>query len=666
MLPEETEDLRMNTSKWALGAALAAMFSVANAADRNDISVAHFEPLQRLELRAVGAIAANAEQRAGSVESTVMSFDALGRSFDFELEHNSRLMNAARQNPLLDGVDIYRGEIAGAEGSWARIVMANGVPSGMFFDGQELYAIEAPGDAAVDTSVPVVYRLADAHIVPGSITCGGSALMASSASAAELLLGELDAISQAPGAVSEIEVGVVGDFEFTSAQGGDAAAAQALTTRLNNVDGIFSAQLGIQISVPVQAIATFSADNDPFTTSEAGDLLDELSNYRSTTPAQNSNGLTHLFTGRDLNGSTVGIAWTGALCSNFFGAGLSEGNGGANFDTLVAAHEIGHNFGAPHDGETGSACESQAGDWLMSPRLNGESTFSPCTIDEMSDDIARASCITALPSIDMVVGLQSSPTILFGADTDLSFDVTNNGTLAATNVVADFTIPGNLTLGTVVPSVGTCSIGTGTASCELGDIPGLGVQTVDIAVSPNALGAGMVSATVSADVDNRPENNQESQQVTVDPAVDLVADRPTGSSIRINRTGTITASLENRATLNATGVTLTVDIGSALQATAASWSLGPCTVQAQQVTCQAATFAAQSSSSISVSATGIAEGNPRITVSLASAEPDLVPDDNTRSNRIEVKQGGDDSGSGSTGPLFLLLLGLVAAIRRRT
>ena len=45
---------------------------------------------------AVGAGAANAEQRAGSVESTVMSFDALGRSFDFELEHNSRLMNAAR------------------------------------------------------------------------------------------------------------------------------------------------------------------------------------------------------------------------------------------------------------------------------------------------------------------------------------------------------------------------------------------------------------------------------------------------------------------------------------------------------------------------------------------------------------------------------------------
>ncbi len=651
----------MSTSKWALGAALAAFFSVANAADRNNFSVSHFEPLQRLELRV--ASAANVGQEAGLVASTVMSFDALGRSFDLELEHNSRLMNAARQNPSLEGIDIYRGEIAGAEGSWVRIVMADGVPSGMFFDGQELYAIEAPGDSAVNSSAPVVYRLADAYIAPGSVTCGGSAHMASAASAAEMLLGELDGISQAPGAVSEIEVGTVGDFEFTTAQGGDAAAAQAITTRMNNVDGIFSAQLGVQISVT--AIETFNTDTDPFTTSDAPVLLDELSNYRSVTPTQNSAGLSHLWTGRDLNGTTVGIAWTGALCSNFFGAGLSEGNGGAVFDSLVAAHEIGHNFGAPHDGESGSACEAQAGDWLMSPRLNGESNFSPCSISEMTDDIGRASCIAALPSIDMVVGLQSSASILFGADTDLSFDVVNNGTLDATNVSADFTIPSNLTLGAVVPSAGSCTTGTGTVSCALGDVPGLGVRTVDITVTPNALGAGMVSATVSADVDNRPENNQESQQVSVDPAVDLVVNTPTGASIKVNKTTNITARLENRATINATGVTLTVDLGNALQATAANWPGGTCTVTAQQVTCQAATFAAQSNSTVSVSATGISEGNPNITVSLASVEADLVPGDNSRNGRVEVRQGSDDSGGGSTGPLFLVLLGLVALLRRR-
>ena len=208
--------------------------------------------------------------------------------------------------------------------------------------------------------------------------------------ALEELVGELGIKAEADGAIDELSLGVIGDFEFTNAKGGDAAAAAAITTRLNNVDGIFSSQLGIQITV--NTIETFSsAAADPFTDqTDASLLLDEVSDYRSATPAQNSNGLTHLYTGKDLDGTTVGIAYTGALCSNFFGTGLSEGNASATFDSLVAAHEIGHNFGAPHDGEAGSACEAEVGDWLMSPRLNGSDTFSQCSIDEMSDDIARA------------------------------------------------------------------------------------------------------------------------------------------------------------------------------------------------------------------------------------------------------------------------------------
>ena len=653
----------MNTSKWAFAAMLAVVFSTVNAADRDSIALSHYEPLHQLEMRTVSARAANALVAGGS-GPMVMSFAAMGRSFDLELELNSRVIAAARQNPLLSGMDIYRGEIAGKPGSWARIVVADGMPRGMFWDGQDLYAIEAPGDSIVDATGPVIFRLADMHVAPGSMSCGSASVAMTAAGAFENLVGELGSMSEAQGAVEEIGMGMIGDFEFTSAKGGDAAAAAAITTRMNNVDGIFSSQLGVQITV--NTIETFNNAADPFTDeSDAGMLLDEVSDYRLNTPAQNSNGLTHLFTGRDLAGTTVGIAWTSALCSARFGAGLSEGNGTATFDSLVAAHEIGHNFGAPHDGETGSACESQAGEWLMSPRLNGESTFSPCTIDQVTDDIARASCITALPAIDMAVGLQSASSILFGADADLSFDVVNNGTLDATNVTADFTIPSNLTLGAVVPSAGTCTTVSGTVSCALGDVPGLGNRTVDITVTPNALGTGLVNATVSADVDDRPSNNQDSQQVSVDPAVDLVVDRPTGSSVRIDRSTTITAALQNTATLDATGVTLTVAVGAALQTTDASWSLGSCTVLAQQVTCQAATFPAQSSSTISVTATGISEGSPRITVSLGSAEADLVPGDNTATNRVEVRQGSDDSGSGSTGPLFLLLLGLVALVRRR-
>ena len=650
----------MNTSKWALGAALAAIVSTAAAADRSDFGLAHYEPLRQLDVQHVDAANAGEPTRA---LTTLMRFDAMGRSFDLELEYNSRLMRAARQNPALQGVEIYRGEVAGREGSWVRIVMANGVPSGMFFDGEEYFAIEAPGDSIVETDVPVVFRLADATIAPGAMSCGNSGSMMSAKTAAEALVGELHAVAEAQGAVQEITVGAVGDFEFTTSKGGEALAAEAIVTRLNNVDGIFSSQVGVQISV--QTIDTFSTDSDPFTTSVPGDLLEELSDYRSTNAMQNSNGLTHLYTGRDLDGTTVGIAWTGALCSNYFGTGLSEGNGSVTFDSLVAAHEIGHNFGSPHDGETGSACELQEGDWLMSPRLNGVDRFSSCTLDQMSDDISRASCITALPSVDMQVGLQGSTTILFGASTDLNYEIFNNGSLEATNVTVDFALPDNITLNSVSPVSGSCTTGTGTVSCALGDIPGTGVRAVDITVTPNTLGGGTISATVSADNDDRPGNNQQSLQLMVDPAVDLVAGTPTGSSVRVNKRTTITATLENRAALDASGVTLTVDVGSALRTEEASWSLGACSVVAQRVTCEAATFPAQSSSAVSVTVNAVDVGNPNITVSLSSNEPDIVPTDNTRNGRLEVKEAKSDSGGGTSSPLFLLLLGLAALARRR-
>jgi len=653
----------MGTSKWAIAAACAAIFLTTAEAGPNDIMLSHYESLQQMNLRSVAADEANGSPQARFAAPVVLSFDALGRSFDLELETNARLTQAARQNPQLDGVEIYRGELAGRPNSWARIVVTDGVPQGMFFDGQEMFAIEAPGDSIVAERGPIVYRLADVQIAPGSMSCGSMSLATNAAAALNGLVDELGPISQGPGAISEIEMGAVGDFEFTNSKGGDAAAATAILNRLNMVDGIYSQQLGVQITVT--EIDTFSTSNDPFTDiSDAALLLDELSDYRSITPLQNSNGLTHLYTGRDLDGSTVGIAWTGALCSNFFGAGLSEGGNNATFDSLVAAHEIGHNFGAPHDGQSGSACESETGAFIMAPSLNGSDQFSACSIVEMTDDIAAASCINPVPAVDMTVSLTSSTTVLFGASVDLAYNVTNVGSVDATNVSVDFTIPANLTLGVVTPSVGTCTSGAGTVSCTIGDVPGFAARTVDISVTPALLGAGTLSATVSADVDERPANDQESLQLTVDPAVDLVVNTPTGATIRIDQSTSISATLENRATIDATGVTLTVDLGNALQATSANWPLGTCTMTAQQVTCQAATFAAGSSWTVNVSASGISAGNPNITASLTSAEADLVPSDNSANGRLEVKEPKDDSGGGSTGALFLALMAGFAAARR--
>ena len=75
-------------------------------------------------MRAITARAANAPEVPGR-SPVVMSFDALGQSFDLELEPNHRLLSMARQNSMLDGVEIYRGELAAGPGEVERVDFAD-------------------------------------------------------------------------------------------------------------------------------------------------------------------------------------------------------------------------------------------------------------------------------------------------------------------------------------------------------------------------------------------------------------------------------------------------------------------------------------------------------------------------------------------------------------
>lgn len=658
----------MQAIKWTLVVAILAVASVLFAAESDDVIVSHYEPLQRLSIRSAADKTDFSNQKIQQATPVALSFDALGRTFDLQLEPNAGLLRAASRDELLSGVAVYRGHMADHPGSWARIVVFNGVPRGLVWDGNEMFAIEAPGDSLLAVNAPVIFRLADAVITPGSMTCGTADLAGNGAMVYSQLVDELGtSVSQAPGAVSEVTLGAIADFAFTNDKGGDAGAVAALTSRLNIVDGIFSEQVGVQINV--QSWETYSdVNDDPFTgATDPRMLLDELSAYRRVTPAQNTLGLTHLYTGRNLDSSTVGIAWRGGICSNEFGAGLSEGRGSATFDSLIAAHEIGHNFNAEHDGEAGTPCASEPETFIMAPAVNMNPQFSACSIAIMEAWAASRSCVTTLPVVDMSVALNNqSATVLLGANTVLDYELRNNGVSPASSVAADFTLPGNLSLGSVTTSAGTCNSGAGTVSCTFGDVPGMTSRTVSIAVTPSSLGAGILNAVVSADVDERPANNQSAVLLTVNPAVDLVVNTPTSAPVLVNAVTTVTAVLENRSILGATAVTLSISLGNGLQANAASWPLGACTFTAQQVDCVAAGFAAQSNATLTVDVMGVSPGSKNITVTLASVEAEANPANNSVIGSVRVNSAnGKDEGGGTTSPIFLLMLALTTLVMRR-
>lgn len=654
----------MTNRNWIFAIALFAASFPAVGAGNEGITLSHFEPLRAVEIRSGSG---TGDQKPGSIGPIELRFDALGHGFDLLLKPNANLLAAIGDGPVAGDVVPYRGRLAGIENSWARIVVSRGVPTGLVFDGTDLYALEAPGDAIVATETPIIYRLADVVIAPGALSCATGDAAMSGAAMFKALVSDLGTgIAQAPGAISEINIGAIGDFEFFSQKG--ANASSAILTRLNNVDGIYSEQLGIQINVPV--IEIFEDVNDPFSdTGNPGSLLGELADYRFATPVQKNQGLTHLYTGRSLDGTTVGIAYRGALCNGRYGAGLSEGSNDAGLDSLVAAHEIGHNFGAPHDGEDGSACMDQQGAWLMSPSINGSDQFSPCSIQQMQDDIAGAACITALPGTDISLAFRDSGrTLLLGATENVIVDVISNGTDDAQNVVATVSLPTNVTLVSATSGAGSCSSGAGSVVCQLGVVAGGSATEIDLMVIATSVGTDTFAADVTADVDDRADNNADSLPVTVDPAVNLVINALPAAQATLDGSTTVTATFDNLAVLDATGVTLSISLNAGLRADSASWTIGTCNVAPQQVDCQANLFDRQSSATLTLGVTGIAEGTKHYTVTLASAEADADTSDNSVQGSVRVSTAGggsDESGSGSTGWMLLVLLAALTLRRNR-
>jgi len=670
----------MSAFRNLMAGSLLVLIPAAFAIAADGITLTHYEPLQRLETKqALEAGLSNVMRAADADQRVSLRFDALGRSFDLDLQTNRRLLASLPQSEIPAGVRAYRGRLADNDASWARIVMANGQPSGLIWDGAELYAVEAPGDSIVDTDTPIIYRVADAVIEPGSMQCGVHGIAGNAAMAYATIVDEARYdIAQAEGAVLEIEIGAVADAPFTSARGGVSGAESALLARLNSVDGIYSEQLGVQITV--SQIDAFEAATDPFSaTTNSSDLLDELGVWRSSTPAQTALGLTHLYSGRDFDGTTVGVAFVGTLCSAFGGAGLSEGNRGVTVDSLIAAHEIGHNFSAPHDAQAGTACESTPGIYIMAPSVGpSNNTFSQCSIDQMSDDILRAqsrngsrpACIFPLPEIDMRLAVDdNTPTALLGNTATIALEVTQQGTLEATGVEVQVTIPDEVSLMSSASSIGGCTDGAGLVDCVLGNVAGTTTETVTLTVMTDTVGTAVFNATVTADDDANPGNNQRSVALTIDPAVDLVLGVSGSPQIRINESTTVDLTLDNDSAIDATGVEVAFTLDSGLRADSATWTAGSCTISGATIDCDATGLAPGAGSSLALRVTATATGRQDIAVTATASEADRDPASNSVSTAVTVQSqsgGSDDGGSGTTGPLMLALLGLIALLRRRS
>ena len=614
-----------------------------------------------------------------------LEIEAYGRRLTLQLERNDRMRFVTEQR--LPGVETLRGTINGIPGSWVRLTRTPSGLYGMFFDGREVYAVE-PAHAALDEAVgtlqasgnePIVFRLADAVLPPGSTSCGTvtladvvSAKPQTALQQFQAVAGELQALAAAAGPDKQIEVAVVGDFEFSGTTfTGGLTPEQAIAARMNVVDGIFSSQVGVKIIVA--SVTVFRDAADPFSaTLTPTALLDEFANWRQATPTQSSKGLSHLMTGRDLEGTTVGIAFVGALCRTRAGAGLSQGAFlSSTTAALVIAHEMGHNFGASHDGETGTACEATPQTFLMAPRITGSDQFSACSLTAITGNVANAACVVPLDVADADLDLPTPARHLRGQAFDYSFNARSVGTRTVDGIAVSVTLPSALTLNSSSIAGGSsCSLSGSTVSCNVGSLATLATRAITLNLTAQQSGLATANFTVTSTNDAVATNNTGTAAFNIDPSADLgVTLAASPASLAPGASTQVTATVRHLSgdAVSDARLTWTVPTGLTLTAVSAN-SLG-CTLQTGAVQCTPSAIAVGATQTVTLTITGDTVGTRQLSAALSASIGDPVSNNNSATAQLDVQTavtvtGSSGGGGGALGLLELSVLGLLGLAGR--
>jgi hypothetical protein len=167
---------------------------------------------------------------------------------------------------------------------------------------------------------------------------------------------------------------------------------------INSAEALFHKELGLRFRIVQQHVY---ADASPYNTTNPSKLLSlfamnpENASNLSVSPASfhSDVDLKHLFTGKDLDGSVIGIAYIGAVCAL---PTLSYGITQSYMDIVnpaIFAHELGHNFGAMHDPSSREGLMYPA---ISIPPAQG---FSPVSLAEMNRHFSKYGSCTSLEQV---------------------------------------------------------------------------------------------------------------------------------------------------------------------------------------------------------------------------------------------------------------------------
>jgi hypothetical protein len=290
----------------------------------------------------------------------------------------------------------FRGKVRGESGSAAAFVLDGDKIEGVIMRGDETYFVEpaktyssaarktdfifysetAVKEEAGECGVTLAEEVAAeaARVGVDAKTSDGAAAATDGDPNVEMLF------SPRP----ELELATEADFEYFTAFGSQAAAQNEINNIVTMVREIYLAQTGIEIRVVFSRV--WSTANDPYTLTASSPALDEFRTAYNGSFAPGtvpSRDLTHMWTGKDLDGSTIGIAYIGVVCaSSSFSYGISQKFDSSPHKFGLTAHEIGHNFDAEHPNQLGIGGDCVGS--IMNSSITASSNFCQFSRDQMT------------------------------------------------------------------------------------------------------------------------------------------------------------------------------------------------------------------------------------------------------------------------------------------
>jgi PKD repeat protein len=192
---------------------------------------------------------------------------------------------------------------------------------------------------------------------------------------------ELHLAAEKTGLCFDLELAIASDRSMTIKYGNAAAVEAHNMGVMNNVQTNYDNEFADEINfVITEQFVVVPPALDPWTTStDAGALLNSFTSW-GPGGFDFDHDLGQLWTNRDFNGSTIGIAWLSGACNSLGYHCLQDFSTNAALLRVLTAHEIGHNLSASHDG---------GGGFIMSPSVSSTTTWSGTSIATINNFITQ-------------------------------------------------------------------------------------------------------------------------------------------------------------------------------------------------------------------------------------------------------------------------------------